>query len=123
MPINYLRISSWNRGAAWPIRQTRAVTGTHSAYIVQRALGDAVVPAAARTFTVFSGVPAMGRQSPISREREEHLKRLQQALTEGLQAINRARTASEAEAARLKARARLKALSRAIPPVSGEPDR
>jgi hypothetical protein len=46
------------------------------------------------------------------RYEEEHIQQLQQALAEGLQAINRARTVQEADAARRKARAQLQAIGR-----------
>ena len=49
---------------------------------------------------------------------EAQLEQLQQALAEGLQAINQARTEQEAEAARCKARARLQALGRQFAPSS-----
>lgn len=48
----------------------------------------------------------------VERAREVHFARMQRALEEGLKAIEAARTAEEADAARLRAQARMEELNR-----------
>ncbi len=48
----------------------------------------------------------------VNRAREVHFTRMQKALEEGLKAIEAARTPDEADAARLRAQARMEELNR-----------
>lgn len=48
----------------------------------------------------------------VNRAREVHFTRMQKALEEGLKAIESARTSEEADAARLRAQARMEELNR-----------